>query len=71
MLFIKFYLYFLVFFFFKIKTKIFEGEKKNEREMRLWSKGNPVFKKKRKNLSLFFLNAKKEKRKKKKERVKS
>ena len=38
--------------------------------MRLWSKGNPVFKKKRKNLSLFFLNAKKEKRK-KRERVKS
>ena len=67
MLFIKFYLYFLVFFFFKIKTKRFEGEKKNEREMRLWSKGNPVFKKKRKNLSLFFLNAKKEKRKKKRE----
>ena len=70
MLFIKFYLYFLVFFFFKIKTKRFEGEKKNECEMRLWSKGNPVFKKKRKNLSLFFLNAKKEKRK-KRERVKS
>ena len=64
MLFIKFYLYFLVFFFFKIKTKRFEGGKKTKREMRLWSKGNPVFKKKRKKLSLFFLNAKKEKRKK-------
>ena len=68
MLFIKFYLYFLVFFFFKIETKRFEGGKKNKCEMRLWSKGNPVLKKKKK-LSLFFLNAKKEKRK--KERVKS
>ena len=65
MLFIKFYLYFLVFFFFKIKTKRFEGgKKKTKREMRLWRKGNPVFKKKKKRLSLFFLNAKKEKRKK-------